>query len=181
VNLGLRFAVVIFLFRRFQKEPLRITGTGVYVPDDVPVTQPAVSAVEHLKQWIQPKKIIRTPHPCFISTSGMMQFFYASSASPVSHSKLTWTYLRPFYWLFSGSVWITWFPSVVFLHLIWKRSFGYKWHRFFMSWIQFLSMLWIVVDGRADKDSVMIRMVSGWMFLLVTAHPGSAEQTAVKR
>jgi len=24
----------------------------------------------------------------------------------------------------------------------------------------------------ADKDWIMIRMVSGWMFLLVPAHPG---------
>jgi len=31
-----------------------------------------------------------------------------------------------------------------------------------------------------DKDR-MIRMVGGWMFLLVLAHPGSPRQRAVKR
>jgi len=33
----------------------------------------------------------------------------------------------------------------------------------------------------ADKDWMMIRMVGGWVFLLVLAHPGSPGQTAVKR
>jgi len=33
----------------------------------------------------------------------------------------------------------------------------------------------------ADKDWMMIRMVGGWMFLLVPAHPGSPGQRAVKR
>jgi len=33
----------------------------------------------------------------------------------------------------------------------------------------------------ADKDWVMIRMVGGWMFLLVLAHPGSPGQRAIKR
>jgi len=32
----------------------------------------------------------------------------------------------------------------------------------------------------ADKDWLMIRMVDGWMFLLVLAHPGSPGQRAVK-
>jgi len=32
-----------------------------------------------------------------------------------------------------------------------------------------------------DKDWMMIRMVGGWVFLLVPAHPGSPGQTAVKR
>jgi len=42
-------------------------------------------------------------------------------------------------------------------------------------------MLWIVVDQKADKDWMMIRMVGGWVFLLVPAHPGSPGQRAVKR
>jgi len=43
-------------------------------------------------------------------------------------------------------------------------------------------MLWIVVDGGVDKGCLMIRMgVSGWMFLLVPAHPSSSGPTAVKR
>jgi len=33
----------------------------------------------------------------------------------------------------------------------------------------------------ADKDWMMIRMVGGWMFLLVPAHSGSRRQKAVKR
>jgi len=33
----------------------------------------------------------------------------------------------------------------------------------------------------ADKDWMMIRMVSGRVFLLVPAHPGSPGQRAVKR
>jgi len=33
----------------------------------------------------------------------------------------------------------------------------------------------------ADKDWMMIRMVGGWVFLLVLAHLGSPRQTAVKR
>jgi len=33
----------------------------------------------------------------------------------------------------------------------------------------------------ADKDWMMIRMVGGWVFLLVLAHSGSAEQRAIKR
>jgi len=33
----------------------------------------------------------------------------------------------------------------------------------------------------ADKDWVMIRMVGGWVFLLVPAHPGSPGQRAIKR
>jgi len=33
----------------------------------------------------------------------------------------------------------------------------------------------------ADKDWMMIRMVDGWVFLLVLAHPGSPGQWAVKR
>jgi len=33
----------------------------------------------------------------------------------------------------------------------------------------------------ADKDWVMIKMVGGWVFLLVPAHPGSPGQRAVKR
>jgi len=33
----------------------------------------------------------------------------------------------------------------------------------------------------ADKASMMIRMVGGWVFLLVPAHPGSPRQRAVKR
>jgi len=33
----------------------------------------------------------------------------------------------------------------------------------------------------ADKDWVTIRMVGGWVFLLVPAHPGSPGQRAVKR
>jgi len=32
----------------------------------------------------------------------------------------------------------------------------------------------------ADKDWVMIQMVGGWMFLLVSAHPGSPRR-AIKR
>jgi len=32
-----------------------------------------------------------------------------------------------------------------------------------------------------DKDWMMIRMVGGWVFLLVPAHPGSPGQRAVKR
>ena len=42
-------------------------------------------------------------------------------------------------------------------------------------------MLCILVD-EVDKGCLMIRMgVSGWMFLLVPAYPGSPGQTAVKR
>jgi len=33
----------------------------------------------------------------------------------------------------------------------------------------------------ADKDWMMIRIVGGWLFLLVPAHPGSSGQRAVKR
>jgi len=33
----------------------------------------------------------------------------------------------------------------------------------------------------ADKDWMMIRMVGGWVFLLIPAHPGSPGQRAVKR
>jgi len=33
----------------------------------------------------------------------------------------------------------------------------------------------------ADKDWMMIKMVDGWVFLLVPAHPGSPWQRAVKR
>jgi len=33
----------------------------------------------------------------------------------------------------------------------------------------------------ADKDWMMIRMVGGWMFLLVLVHPGSPGQRAIKR
>jgi len=33
----------------------------------------------------------------------------------------------------------------------------------------------------ADKDWMMIRMVGGWVFLLVLAHPGSHRQRSVKR
>jgi len=33
----------------------------------------------------------------------------------------------------------------------------------------------------ADKDWMMIRMVDGWVLLLVLAHPGSPRQRAVKR
>jgi len=33
----------------------------------------------------------------------------------------------------------------------------------------------------ADKDWMMIRVVGGWVFLLVPAHPGSPGQRAVKR
>jgi len=33
----------------------------------------------------------------------------------------------------------------------------------------------------ADKDWMMIRMVGGWVFLLVPAHPGSPRQRAIKR
>jgi len=33
----------------------------------------------------------------------------------------------------------------------------------------------------ADKDWMMIRMMGGWVFLLVPAHPGSPGQRAVKR
>jgi len=32
----------------------------------------------------------------------------------------------------------------------------------------------------ADKDWMMIRMLGGWMFLLVLAHPGSPGQRAIK-
>ena len=32
----------------------------------------------------------------------------------------------------------------------------------------------------ADKDWMMIRMVVGWVFLLVPAHPGSPGQRAIK-
>jgi len=32
-----------------------------------------------------------------------------------------------------------------------------------------------------DKDWMTIRMVGGWVFLLVPAHPGSPGQRAVKR
>jgi len=49
-------------------------------------------------------------------------------------------------------------------HIIWTRR-----------------MLWIVVDGRTDKDWMMIRMVGRWVFLLVPAHPGSPGQRAIKR
>jgi len=31
----------------------------------------------------------------------------------------------------------------------------------------------------ADNEWMMIRMVGGWMFLLVPAHPGSSGQRAV--
>jgi len=41
-------------------------------------------------------------------------------------------------------------------------------------------MLWIVVDGKADKDWMMVRMVGGWVFLLVPVHPGSRGQRAIK-
>jgi len=47
------------------------------------------------------------------------------------------------------------------------------------------NMRWRVPDQEvgeeADKDWMMIRMVGGWMFLLVPAHPGSPGQRAVKR
>jgi len=33
----------------------------------------------------------------------------------------------------------------------------------------------------ADKDWMMIRMVGGWAFLLVPAHPGRPGQRAAKR
>jgi len=33
----------------------------------------------------------------------------------------------------------------------------------------------------ADQDWMMIRMVGGWMFLLVLAHPGSNRQRALKQ
>jgi len=33
----------------------------------------------------------------------------------------------------------------------------------------------------ADKDWMMIRMVGGWVFLLVPSHPGSPRQRTVKR
>jgi len=33
----------------------------------------------------------------------------------------------------------------------------------------------------ADKDWTMIRMVGGWVFILIPAHPGSPGQRAVKR
>jgi len=33
----------------------------------------------------------------------------------------------------------------------------------------------------ADKDWMMIRMVGGWVFLLVLAHPGSPGQRGIKR
>jgi len=33
----------------------------------------------------------------------------------------------------------------------------------------------------ADKDWMMIRLVCGWTFLLVPAHPGSPRQRAAKR
>jgi len=33
----------------------------------------------------------------------------------------------------------------------------------------------------ADKDWMMMRMVGGWMFLLVPAHPGNPKQRAIKR
>jgi len=33
----------------------------------------------------------------------------------------------------------------------------------------------------ADKDWMMIRMVGGWVFLLVPAHPGSPGQRAVEQ
>jgi len=33
----------------------------------------------------------------------------------------------------------------------------------------------------ADKDWMTIRMMGGWVFLLVPAHPGSPGQRAVKR
>jgi len=33
----------------------------------------------------------------------------------------------------------------------------------------------------ADKHWMMIRVVGGWMFLLVPAHPGSPGQRAIKR
>ena len=39
-------------------------------------------------------------------------------------------------------------------------------------------MLWIVEE--ADKGWMMIRIVVGWVFLLVLAHPGSPGQRAVK-
>jgi len=42
-------------------------------------------------------------------------------------------------------------------------------------------MLWIVVDGRSWYKDWIIRMVGGWMFLLVPAHLGSPGQRAVKR
>jgi len=32
-----------------------------------------------------------------------------------------------------------------------------------------------------DKDWMMIRMVGGWVFLLVPAHPGSPGQRAIRR
>jgi len=38
---------------------------------------------------------------------------------------------------------------------------------------------WLMEE--ADKDGMMIRMVGGWVFLLVPAHPGSPGQRAVKR
>jgi len=36
-------------------------------------------------------------------------------------------------------------------------------------------------EAETDKDWMMIRMVGGWVFLLVPAHPGSLGQRAVKR
>jgi len=44
------------------------------------------------------------------------------------------------------------------------------------------NMLWIVVAEEADKGWLMITIgVSGWMFLLVLAYPGSPGKRAVKR
>ena len=38
-----------------------------------------------------------------------------------------------------------------------------------------------LVEALADKGWMMIRMVGGWMFLLVPTHPGSPEQRAVRQ
>jgi len=42
-----------------------------------------------------------------------------------------------------------------------------------------MPFLWQMEE--ADKDWVMIRMVGGWVFLLVPVHPGSPGQRAIKR
>jgi len=34
---------------------------------------------------------------------------------------------------------------------------------------------------KADKDWMMIRIVGGWVFLLVPVHPGSPGQRSIKR
>ena len=57
-----------------------------------------------------------------------------------------------------------------------QRGHGKKLSRMIAKHIIWMGrMVWIIVDW------MMIRMVGGWMFLLLPAHPGSPGQRAVKR